>query len=190
MMKIIDPKYWGPYTWYVIHTMAYSYESDKKVNYERILNSLKDLIPCFNCREFYKQWINKNPYELNNKDSFINWTIALHNAVNQKIGKRNYSRSEVDAIYLEQIRPINPKLFNFNYYQFLSLYLRNYLVRDGAYLPNFKPLIINIIIIYPLIDKRKYLYNFLIFDNINFWEPLKYKQTSDILKKIIDKIIL
>ena len=42
-MKIIDPKYWGPYTWYVIHTMAYSYESDKKVNYERILNSLKEL---------------------------------------------------------------------------------------------------------------------------------------------------
>ena len=82
-MKIIDPKYWGPYTWYVIHTMAYSYESDKKVNYERILNSLKEEDRKLDANihkqmteefiNFYRENISKKTQIIKGTEDFLKW---------------------------------------------------------------------------------------------------------------------
>jgi hypothetical protein len=99
------PTIWGPFFWHTIHIVALGYPknptyTDKKCAKE-FYESLAFLIPCTVCREHYKEHITKNPLTpyLDTKKDLLQWTINIHNQVNIKLGKPEWTEMEVIAYY-------------------------------------------------------------------------------------------
>jgi len=99
------PSVWGPFFWHTIHIVALGYPksptyTDKKCAKE-FYESLAYLLPCAVCREHYREHITKNPINtfLDSRTDLIKWTIQIHNAVNQKLGKLEWSLEEVLSYY-------------------------------------------------------------------------------------------
>jgi hypothetical protein len=61
---------------------------------------LKDIIPCFDCKNNYIDFINKNPIRCITQKGIIDWTIKCHNEVNKKIYKNIIFKEDVDDLYL------------------------------------------------------------------------------------------
>jgi hypothetical protein len=99
------PSVWGPFFWHTIHIVALGYPksptyTDKKCAKE-FYESLAYLLPCAVCREHYREHITKKPINtfLDSRTDLIKWTIQIHNAVNQKLGKLEWSLEEVLSYY-------------------------------------------------------------------------------------------
>lgn len=89
----IDPKVWGPHLWATIHTLALRADSDSEIGpYLEFINSLLFLLPCDTCREDFVKWyhMNGDPYE----GQAFEWSVKLHNYVNQKLSKKIMSVEE------------------------------------------------------------------------------------------------
>ena len=99
----MEPKVWGPPAWRFLHLITFQYPenpSDKdKKNYYIFFNSLKDVLPCPNCREHYSNHFKKHPIQLESRKEFIEWLIDIHNEVNLMLGKKTYSYDEVYELY-------------------------------------------------------------------------------------------
>jgi len=101
----IPPEVWGPFFWHTIHIVALGYPqepaySDKKAMKE-FFESLQHLIPCPICRTHYVSHMTKLPIgpSLDNRKDLFRWTIDLHNDVNEMLGKRKYTETEVIQYY-------------------------------------------------------------------------------------------
>jgi len=101
----IPPEVWGPFFWHTIHIVALGYPqtpeySDKKAAKE-FYESLQNLIPCPICRQHYVSHLTKLPIgpSLDNRKDLFRWTVDLHNDVNEMLGKRKYTETEVIQYY-------------------------------------------------------------------------------------------
>lgn len=102
-----NPKYIGPGTWNVIHTLAYNAKTkEDKECFIKQMNLICKQFPCETCRGHCKQYIKENPMEdyLNvvtegKKLGLFTWTWKFHNAVNFRIGKPNLSWEMALHIY-------------------------------------------------------------------------------------------
>ena len=101
----VPPEVWGPFFWHTIHIAAMGYPqeptySDKKATKE-FYESLQTVIPCPICREHYKSHLVKMPIgpSLDNRKDLFQWTLDLHNEVNEMLGKRRYTETEVIQYY-------------------------------------------------------------------------------------------
>ena len=94
---------WGPAAWLFLHSVTFQYPEDPtdqdKNNYKIFFESLQNILPCPNCREHYQKNIQENPMNLESRESLIKWVIELHNIVNQKNSKKEYSYDEVKDLY-------------------------------------------------------------------------------------------
>lgn len=93
-LYLMDPSIWGKHGWKFIHFVAQGYPNEpsqeQKLHYKNFLNSIQYILPCSLCREHYAQNLINNPIDdsvLQNKNSFIDWTVKLHNIVNMQTGK-------------------------------------------------------------------------------------------------------
>ena len=120
-MNVVNSYNWGPYLWYLMHSISYNYP-EKPGNQVKLIYSrfyyviVPTLILCKYCLYHYKNFIKKNRINLNSKESLINWVINLHNDVNLENHKLKYSRLDVDKLYLN--KKFNHKFF----YKFLIYY--------------------------------------------------------------------
>ena len=59
------------------------------------------MLPCAICREHYKQHLAKNPLTpfLDSRKDLLKWTIDIHNKVNKKLGKPEWTEVEVITYY-------------------------------------------------------------------------------------------
>lgn len=89
------PPTWGPGLWRMMHLAALVYpvrptEADRRATKTFFL-SLQFVIPCWGCRQGYIDLLNnKLPLTdavLRSRDALFRWTVALHDAVNAKLGK-------------------------------------------------------------------------------------------------------
>ena len=109
----MKPYVWGPFIWYLIHTIAYNIDDDDyfqehKTSYFKFYESLKSLIPCPICRNHLSRIMkDKKLYECNNKNDLINWTILIHNKVNKKLKKPNFNPINYKKLY----KTINTRKF-------------------------------------------------------------------------------
>ena len=99
----MEPTIWGPPAWKFLHTITFQYpeypnDKDKK-EYYMFFNSLKNVLPCPNCREHYSINFQKFPIRLESRDNLVEWLIDIHNEVNVMAQKRKYSYDEVYQIY-------------------------------------------------------------------------------------------
>ena len=101
----MEPTIWGPPAWKFLHTITFQYpeyptDKDKK-EYFIFFNSLRNVLPCPNCREHYSNNFQKYPIRLESRNDLIEWLIDIHNEVNEMTQKRKYSYEEVYEIYNE-----------------------------------------------------------------------------------------
>lgn len=83
-MTTVDPKLWGKSGWIFLHSVTLGYpnnptEEDKN-NYKIFFNSIKNILPCNNCRQNYSNSIEK--YNLTDdvlitRDTLVNWLINI-----------------------------------------------------------------------------------------------------------------
>lgn len=61
--------------------------------------------PCDECRPHFIKYVSDNPPE--NDESMLYWTVKFHNAVNKRLGKKEFTMDEALATYTigTEIRP-------------------------------------------------------------------------------------
>lgn len=88
-------KIWGPHAWFTMHSIAYCYplnpNKDDKDKYYNFFILIGDVLPCFYCRDSYKEFIKcgvtKLTYDtLANRETLTKWLYLIHEAVNKKLG--------------------------------------------------------------------------------------------------------
>lgn len=101
----VPPEVWGPFFWHTIHIAALGYPreptyTDKKAMKD-FFESLKTIIPCPVCRTHYVSHMGKLPItaSLDSRPDLFRWTVDLHNDVNEMLGKRKYTETEVIDYY-------------------------------------------------------------------------------------------
>ena len=83
---------WQPLTWHVFHTLALNYNDKYKDHYINFFETFRILIPCSTCRKHYNMNLNKISIHKNIKENnLFNWTIDLHNSVNKKTDRSQWS---------------------------------------------------------------------------------------------------
>lgn len=101
-----NPKYIGPGTWSVIHTITYHARVlDTQLQAIKTITTICNYFPCETCREHCLQYIKENPMEeyLINKykedHGLFLWSWKFHNTVNYRIGKHIMSWDLANQLY-------------------------------------------------------------------------------------------
>ena len=88
-----DSHIWGPHFWFVLHTIAMNYpdranEVTRRKYYDFIQN-LPIFIPNTEMGNNFSRLLDKYPVTpyLDKRESFIRWTVFIHNKINRIIGK-------------------------------------------------------------------------------------------------------
>lgn len=91
----------GPLLWTKFH--AYPWNADL-TSARQWIEVFGNGIPCGECRSHWKRWVEEHPPDLRNAESLFRWTIDAHNAVNRRLGKREWTLDE--AICKWATRPL------------------------------------------------------------------------------------
>ena len=101
----MKPELWGPYLWRSIHMIALGYpdnptEEDAN-NYHDFFTNLWKIIPCLKCALNYKRHLEELPIDHNlvSKKALFEWTVSLHNIVNQELGKPTMTKEHAFQLY-------------------------------------------------------------------------------------------
>lgn len=101
----IPPTVWGPFFWHTMHLSAMGYPKEPTYSEKRaakeFFESLQYLIPCPVCKEHYKQHLANNPItpSLDSRKDLFTWTVNVHNAVNKKLNKPEYTEQDAIEFY-------------------------------------------------------------------------------------------
>lgn len=92
--------------WKILHERALEYKGKSDIMF---LGKFRKTIPNFSeggckCKDFWISYMKKNPptYGLD-ENSYFAWTVNLHNAVNEKLGKKIISLDEALSIWNKDI---------------------------------------------------------------------------------------
>jgi hypothetical protein len=107
----LESKVWGPYYWFVLHTIALSYplnpnEVTKKKYYEFIQN-LPIFLPNPDIGDNFSKLLNNYPVTpyLDSRSSFIKWMHFIHNKINVSLGYPEISIDDAMIAYYEHYKP-------------------------------------------------------------------------------------
>jgi len=121
-MTYLDPEIWGPHYWFFLHTISITYpnypNSVTKKKYYEFIQNLPLFIPIENISTEFSKLLDKYPVSpyLDNKESFVRWIHFIHNKINTKLEKPNFSLSDFYMKYYEEYKPKNIKMIE--YYKF------------------------------------------------------------------------
>lgn len=108
MLYNINPQKWGEAYWKTSHYITFAYPEiptyEDKVVVKSYFENLKYLLPCQNCRSHYSQYLQTNPLTetiLSSRYNLIKWLVDLHNSVNKRTGKKEYTIEQVISMYNE-----------------------------------------------------------------------------------------
>lgn len=79
----MDPTYWGPAGWKVLHRMAYSIHT--KTDAQAFFASLQYLLPCVKCQGNFRQHVEALPFP-RSTSGIGRWIYNVHNRVNKSNG--------------------------------------------------------------------------------------------------------
>lgn len=107
----LDPAVWGPYYWFVLHTIALTYphnpnETIKKKYYDFIQN-LPLFLPISTIGNKFSELLDKYPVSpyLDSQQSFTKWMHFIHNKINVNMGKEEATMEETMVNYYEHYKP-------------------------------------------------------------------------------------
>lgn len=93
----IEPHIWGPSAWATIHMIclgAPDVLEAHQLSYKKFFDALPYVLPCEKCRKHLVQHLEKHPMDAalaGGKSSLFAWSVDLHNAVNEMLGKPKIS---------------------------------------------------------------------------------------------------
>lgn len=90
----LSPKQWGKEGWRFIHYVAVTYQPSKKEEYLQFFQNLPEILPCPVCGSHFKENMEKHPPKMGNAKELFNWSVDMHNFVNQMNGKKVLSYEE------------------------------------------------------------------------------------------------
>lgn len=96
-----DPKIWGNYYWSFIHTSSLNINI-QNTNMFNFYSSLSNYIPCIKCVEGYQSYWNSNItifQSCTTNELLFNWTVDLHNYVNEKTNKPIINYNDASNIW-------------------------------------------------------------------------------------------
>ncbi len=95
------PNIWGPPGWKFIHYVTLGYPDNPshevKQKYYNYFHALKHVIPCSICSVHFSENLEKLPLTdevLSSKENLMKWGIDMHNFVNKKNNKKQYTHAE------------------------------------------------------------------------------------------------
>lgn len=109
-----ENKEWGPFVWSILHAMAEKagkvvfqlYEADERRAWIHIIQQTGEMLPCSECREHYKKWLQAHPVSsiqsmpyADVKNWIRKWLWELHQDVNTRLDKPNIPLSDLPVLY-------------------------------------------------------------------------------------------
>ena len=157
---MIDQKdFWGPKLWKLMHTVSYfapeQFNESEMRNYHYFYSFvITRCIMCIKCQMHYRRMIEKMQFNGFTKNELIDYVIELHNTVNRRLRKKQFTRNDVDNIYE------NTNIYLKEIYDLLLWYKGN--VQYGSFSKyNFKILLLFINRVLPKVtiekEKKEYL---------------------------------
>ena len=120
----LSPLHWGPKTWFFLESAAIAYPTnptnEEKTSAKNLILSLKDLLPCLNCRLNYASYLDEqtkgNDLEyldkiVENRETFITFIVNVHNDVRVRNGQEGRSIEDVFDYYQKQYTKKPEKTF-------------------------------------------------------------------------------
>ena len=104
----MDPIVWGPHLWFYMHTLSFNYPEKptikNKADNKAFFENLKETLPCENCRKHYNTFW--DTYNIDNylvsRQKLIEWVLILHNDVNKRNNKPQWSIDRLKKYYKNQ----------------------------------------------------------------------------------------
>ena len=97
-------QHWAWRCWTVFHTSAYQFSESKRDAYIKFYILMGDLLPCPKCarglRFFLHNWKGlERLRKMKTKDEMVIWVVDLHNYVNNKLNKRQFTYAQANKIW-------------------------------------------------------------------------------------------
>ena len=94
-MGFTSNTHWGTYLWGFIHTITiidYERNEEYNDNIKNLLINLENCFPCPSCKLMYKKYVKYlNKLDLSKSMVLFKWSVDLHNAVNKKLNKPEWT---------------------------------------------------------------------------------------------------
>jgi hypothetical protein len=107
----LNPEVWGPFYWFVLHTIALTYpinpnEVIKKKYYDFIQN-LPLFLPVSTIGNQFSVLLDKFPVTpyLDSQPSFVKWMHFIHNKINETLNKPEITMEDAMVNYYEHYKP-------------------------------------------------------------------------------------
>jgi len=107
----LDPKVWGPFYWFVLHTIAITYplmpnETIKKKYYDFIHN-IPLFLPISTIGNSFSSLLDKYPVTpyLDSQASLMKWMHFIHNKINLSLNLPEITMEEAMVNYYEHYKP-------------------------------------------------------------------------------------
>ena len=108
----MTPDQWGPILWHFMHSYSLTYpvqptESDKSraIAY---FESIPSYISCQTCAEHFSQLLEANPPITDSRATLSEWVYDVHNLVNARLGKPQFSHDQFINAYSPVVRDGQP----------------------------------------------------------------------------------
>lgn len=112
---------WGPYTWYMFHTLAYKikdeYFDEHKDEFFQILHKIACNLPCPYCSKHATGYFKKfDKRSIQTKNDIIQFLFRFHNDVNERLKKPIFDESQLEDTYkkVNTIQCVNIFVNRFN----------------------------------------------------------------------------
>lgn len=92
----LDKPTWGPVLWRWLHMLSVSGDPQAVVD---ALIALQRLIPCHECRKHFLRYLRRVPPLFGTKGEAISYLYNMHNSVNNRLGKPQFSREDFRREY-------------------------------------------------------------------------------------------
>ncbi|KAL0092449.1 FAD-linked sulfhydryl oxidase-like protein ERV2 [Phycomyces blakesleeanus] len=93
----------GRSTWKLLHTMVARFPesptSDERAALKQFILLLSRLYPCGECAEHFQKLLAKYPPQTSSRVAASQWACAIHNHVNQRLGKEIFNCADIEAKY-------------------------------------------------------------------------------------------
>ena len=94
------PQVWGPPMWYMLHVAStYANMTQDGVDWQNVIKSLPFIIPCLECREHARKFIESTPMLLPNANYLFVYLAKMHNRVNARTKKSILDYNDLAASY-------------------------------------------------------------------------------------------
>lgn len=114
---IYEPHIWGPHFWFFLHTIAMSYPDHAndvtKRKYYDLIQNLPLFLPDAEMGNRFSRLLDDYPVTpyLGKRESFIRWTVFMHNKINVILGKPEMELSDAIEQYNRTYIPEKLELY-------------------------------------------------------------------------------